>query len=186
MLTTSVTLLERVRNRENRRDRERFIRLYTPLLIRWTQSAGVPNSDCEDVVQEIVLLLLEKLASFQLDHAKGQFRGWLRTVALNRCREWLRQRRGVNSRGEYEAPLVEDPTEAFWENEYRQPLIRRALEIMKTEFEERTWRACWEHVSSGRSAAEIAAELGMTEAAVYAAKSRVLKRLRIELQELLD
>ena len=76
-------------------------------------------------------------------------------------------------------------TETFWEIEYRQQLVGRALELMQSEFQPTTWRACLE-VVSGRPAAEVAAELGITVDAVYAAKSRVLRRLRKELEGLLD
>jgi RNA polymerase sigma-70 factor, ECF subfamily len=72
------------------------------------------------------------------------------------------------------------------EAEYRQQLVSRALELMHTDFQPATWRAFWEHGVCGRPAAEVAAELGLTTGAVYAAKFRVLDRLRKELQGLLD
>ena len=52
--------------------------------------------------------------------------------------------------------------------------------------EETTWKACWECVVAGKPAAAVARDLGLTVAAVYAAKSRVLRRLREELGGLLD
>jgi RNA polymerase sigma-70 factor (ECF subfamily) len=64
--------------------------------------------------------------------------------------------------------------------------VARALQIMQADFETTTWRAAYEHIVSGRSAAEIAAELGITVGAVYAAKIRVLKRLREELEGMMD
>ncbi len=57
---------------------------------------------------------------------------------------------------------------------------------MQADFEPTTWKACWEHIVSGRSAAEVGRELGLTEGAVYVAKYRVLRRLRENLQGLLD
>ena len=76
--------------------------------------------------------------------------------------------------------------EPFDEVEYRQQLVRRALQIMQAEFEPTTWKACWESVVSGRAATEVAAELGVSVDVVYGAKSRVLRRLRQELAGLLD
>ena len=68
-----------------------------------------------------------------------------------------------------------------------QHVAARALLVMKRDFEPATWKACWEVIVSGRPAAEIAAELGLSVAAVYAARYRVLHRLRQEiLQGLLD
>jgi RNA polymerase sigma-70 factor (ECF subfamily) len=65
-------------------------------------------------------------------------------------------------------------------------MIRRALQIMRTDFEPITWKACWEYVAMDRPAAEVAAELGIKVGAVYIAKSRVLRRLRQDLAEILD
>ena len=57
---------------------------------------------------------------------------------------------------------------------------------MRTDFAESTWKACWETVVAERPAAEVAAELGMGVGAVYAAKFRILNRLRRDLRGLLD
>jgi RNA polymerase sigma-70 factor (ECF subfamily) len=81
---------------------------------------------------------------------------------------------------------VPDDAAEFSEAEYRRHLAQRALELMKVEFPPAMWPACWEHVVHGRPAAEVAAELGIAVGTVYVAKSRVLARLRQELDGLLD
>ena len=81
---------------------------------------------------------------------------------------------------------VPDPLEVHAEEEYRRYLVGRALEIMQAEFQPTTWQACWEHVVSGRSAADVAAELGITVNSVYLAKTRLLRRLREEFGEMLE
>lgn len=60
------------------------------------------------------------------------------------------------------------------------------MEIMQAQFEPRTWQAAWEMTANRLSAAETGQKLGLSEAAVYVAKSRVLRRLRQELAGLLD
>jgi RNA polymerase sigma-70 factor (ECF subfamily) len=57
---------------------------------------------------------------------------------------------------------------------------------MQAEFDERTWKACWQQTVEGRRAADVARDLDMTVNMVYLAKSRVLARLRQELEGLLD
>ena len=57
---------------------------------------------------------------------------------------------------------------------------------MQEEFQPTTWKACWEFVVNGRPAAEVAAELGISENAVFIAKCRVIQKLRLELDGLLD
>src|SRR5262249_28353420 len=110
---------------------------------------------------------------------------WLRAVTLNKWRE-KRRRQAVPANYPLPEDVPERADESFCEVEYRKYLIHRALELMQVEFQPTTWNACWEHVVSGLTAAEVARQLGISENAVYLAKSRVLRRLRIELAELMD
>jgi RNA polymerase sigma-70 factor (ECF subfamily) len=187
MDTTSPTLLARVRNTTDQAAWERFVQLYTPLLVQWSRKAGLNDADAADLVQEVLALLLRKLPEFKYD-GQGKFRAWLRTVTLNKWRELQRKRRAkpLGSDDDLLAELPQESSVAFWEKDYRQILIARALEVMRANFEDKTWRACMMTVSGGLSAGEAAKELGISEASVYQARSRVLRRLREELVELLD
>jgi RNA polymerase sigma-70 factor (ECF subfamily) len=183
--TTSVTLLERVRVRSDDRAWDRFVTLYTPFLLVCARRAGLHENDAADLVQDVFLHLLDELPKFQYDAGRKSFRGWLKTVTVNKCRErWRKRSLDTLLYPAAELAAVED--EAFWEQDYRDLLMQRALGVMQNEFETKTWRACWEFTVSGRKAADVAAELGMTEAAVFMAKSRVLKRLRQELSGLIE
>jgi RNA polymerase sigma-70 factor, ECF subfamily len=79
-----------------------------------------------------------------------------------------------------------DPAEAFWEADYRGHLVGQALRLMQKHFDETTWKACLEHILSGKSAADVGKELGLSPGAVRAAKFRVLERLQKDLAGLLD
>jgi RNA polymerase sigma-70 factor (ECF subfamily) len=130
--------------------------------------------------------LFRKLPQFHYDPERG-FRGWLRGVFhhkwVDRCRRAGRvPPNGGEGLSEVASPAALDPAEA----EEQQLLLRRALELMQEEFEPTTWQACWQRVAEGRTAAEVAAALGMTENAVHVAKSRVLRRLRQEMAGLID
>ena len=189
MDSTSVSLLGRLQTSRDDRSWRRFAELYTPLLLHWCRRAGVTQADADEVAQEVLLAVYEKLSGFER-RRDGSFRFWLRTVTFNKCRE--RQRRknpaapaadSVHWSGVGIAATGETPLEAA---EYSDRLVARALQLMQSEFEPNTWKACWEHVVSGKSAAEIGAALGMSEGAVYVAKSRVLRRLREELGDFLE
>jgi RNA polymerase sigma-70 factor (ECF subfamily) len=180
---TSPTLLDRLRQPDDPAAWARFVQLYNPILLAFTGRLGLHDNDAADLVQEVLLLLVQKLPQFQYDDA-GSFRAWLWTLMRNKAAA-LRRRRQPHAAVLPEI-AVADTLGQVGEDEYRQQLVARALEIMQSEFQPSTWKACWEHVISGRPAAEVAAELGMTAGAVYAAKFRVLARLRLELQGLLD
>ena len=64
-------------------------------------------------------------------------------------------------------------------------LYRRAVEQVRCEFEERTWQAFWLTTIEDRLPDALVDVLGMTPAAIRQAKSRVLRRLKQEMGELI-
>ena len=154
-----------------------FVDLYTPLLFHWSRRLGLNEPDAADLVQDVFLVLSQRLGTFDYDRHKS-FRGWLRTILRNKWRD--RQRRAPLPLAGGEVALDQVPSpdadDMLDETEYRQFLVSRALEVMQAEFQPTTWKACWEHVVADRPAADVARELGITPNAVYLAKSRVLRR----------
>lgn len=188
MESTPGSLLDRLKNPNESTAWTRFVHLFTPLIYREARRAGLQPADAGDLVQDVLLVLSRKMPEFQYDRQRS-FRGWLRTVTLNKLRENARRKVGRHPAGAVPADEVVDPVRfdlLLEESEYRRVICRQALDLMRAEFSPTTWQACWEHVVSGRSAAEVGAELGLSEGAVYVAKCRVLKRLRKELDGMLD
>ncbi len=188
MDTTSASLLERLRQPEQPAAWERFVELYAPLLYDWARRRGLQESDAADLIQEVFTLLLQKLPEFSYDR-HGSFRAWLRTVTLNKWRELQRRRAPtpLDAQGPVLSALTDpEPADPFWEVEYQRHLVGRVLELIRTEFQPVTWQAFWACVVAGRPAADVAREHGISLNAVYLAKSRVLRRLRRELDGLMD
>jgi RNA polymerase sigma-70 factor (ECF subfamily) len=73
-----------------------------------------------------------------------------------------------------------------WDEEHNRHVARRLCELIAVEFEPATQRAFHRLVLEGAPAKAVAAELGLSINAVYIAKSRVLQRLRQEIQGLID
>lgn len=185
---TPVSLLERLRQPGEQRAWERFVELYTPLIYHWARRVGLQDQDAADLVQDVLSTAVQKLPQFAYDPGKS-FRGWLRAVTLNRWRDNQKVRGKQPLAGDQAALAAAQSPEnadAFWEVEYRQQLVGRALDVMRAEFQPATWQACWQFVVEGKSAAQVAIELGITENAVYLAKGRVLRRLREEMAGLID
>ena len=189
MNTTSATLLDRLIRGTDQEAWERFVELYTPLLLAWCRRIGLSDADAADLAQTVFVLLYEKLPEFRYDPARS-FRAWLKTVMLNAWRNQHRKRQlgKENNSAGLDPDLIPDtdPRLQLDEEEYRVHLVRRALMLMQQNFEPTTWKACWEFVVNDRPAQDVAAELGITVNAVYLAKSRVLRNLRQELQVFLD
>lgn len=181
MEPTPASLLDRIRYREDVTAWSRFVDLYTPVLYRWARRIGLQESDACDLVQDVLAILLQKIGEFRYDPNRS-FRAWLKTVALNLVRE--RQRRGIERQlpdGDGRSLADSAESQAFWDDDYRRHLLQRAIGIMQGDFNPTTWKACWEVVVQGRPAAQVAAQFGMSVGAVYAARCRILTRLRKEL-----
>lgn len=188
MNTTPVSLLEQLRRPTDEEAWARFVALYTPLLFYWARRVGLQEPDAADLVQDVFTQLVRKLPEFAYDRHKS-FRSWLRTVTLNRWRTMQRRRAPQSLEGNPEALAAlsgPDTAAQLWEAEYAQHLAARALAVMRERFEPATWQAFWACVAESRPAAEVAAQLGISVGAVYVARSRVLARLRQELDGLLD
>lgn len=184
MHSTPASLLERVRQRSDVASWSRFVELYTPVIYGWARRAGLQEPDARDLMQDVFAVLWQNMADFEYDPAR-RFRSWLKTIALNKVRE--RQRRRKEDQLVNGEDLAENAdSDAFWEVEFRRDVLRRAIHIMKTEFQPTTWMACWGVLVEGRPAADVAASLGINIGAVYAARFRVLTRLRVELAGMLD
>jgi len=187
MNTTPVSLLERLRESVDQDAWTRFVDLYTPLIYSWGRKVGLQADDAMDLVQEVFTILVQEMPKFVYD-PNHRFRAWLKTVTLNRWRE-KRRRAGVRP----DAGTISltddiaspDGSDAFWEDEYRQHLVHRAIKLMESDFSPAAIQACLQ-VAYGRRVAEVAQELGLTAGAVCAAKCRILNRVRQELAGLLD
>jgi RNA polymerase sigma-70 factor, ECF subfamily len=189
MQSTSPTLLAKLRDPTDQASWQRFVDLYTPLLFYWGRRQGLQQGDAADLAQDVLTTLVRKLPDFAYLPEKG-FRNWLRTVTLNRWRDLGRKRKETAMGGYDDDPSFEPPDpiadSSFDQKEYNEYVYRRALEIVRRDYEETTWQACWLAVTTERTAADIGQELGLSEGAVYASKFRILKRLREELADLID
>jgi RNA polymerase sigma-70 factor (ECF subfamily) len=186
---TSASLLQRLQRPDEHEAWRRFVHLYTPLLYDLARRRlRLQPSDAADLVSEVLAHLFEKLPAFRYDPHKS-FRSWLGTVVHNKWCDLLRRRRDARLEVGDGKPVdlpQPDCTSALEEKEYHQYLLGRALQLLQSEFQENHWKACWEQLVHGRSAAEVAGELNITLNVALLAKSRGLRRLRQEMQGLLD
>jgi len=175
---------------------ERLARLYAPLVASWCYRWGVPGQDVVDLLQDVFAAVARRLDSFRKDRPSDTFRGWLLTIARNKTRDYFRRRaHEPAAAGGTDASLrfqqILDPQAAgeapdLVDATISDEILRSALESIRGEFHERTWRAFWGVVVEGRAAADVAADLGMRPGTVRVSKSRVLLRLRRELGDNCD
>jgi RNA polymerase sigma-70 factor (ECF subfamily) len=179
----SSSLLDRVRAA----DAAAWVRLadlYTPLVYRWCRQAGLQAADAADVGQQVFLAVARKVRDFRRDREGDSFRGWVRAITRNKVHDHFRARAGAAADG---GDALRDVAEAPADDPEEEGILyRRAVELIRAEFEPRTWQAFWQVVVDGRPPADVAQSLGTTPNAVYLAKARVLRRLREEFADLMD
>ena len=190
---TSLTLLGRLRT-DDPTAWGRLVHLYGPLVRQWAARRGVTAADADDVAQEVFTEVARGLAGFRRDRPADTFRGWLfgvtRNVLLRHAERVARQPQAAGGTAALERfQVVAADTDNDTDDEppaERNALYRRALALVEGEFEPKTWAMFLAHMVDGRTPAEVAATAGVSAATVRQAKSRVLRRLREEVGELLD
>ncbi len=186
MDSTSPSLMKRLANTGDDDAWSRFVELFTPLIFYWAQKAGLNSSEASELVQDVICTVFQKMPGFEYNPEKT-FRGWLRTVTINKACDLMRRKAKLQEAHGLEANIeTPDAAALFAEAEYRENLVHRALRILKSEFTDATWNAFWQYVAEGRDADQVAKDLEISVNSVYLAKSRVLRRLREEFSEVLD
>jgi RNA polymerase sigma-70 factor (ECF subfamily) len=188
MLTTSRTLLDRLRNRTDSQAWLLWLAVYEPWLRHCLERHRLQTVDVEDLLQTILVVVSQKLPAFVHSGQPGAFRAWLRRVLVNEVRNFLRarQRQAADAPPDWLDQLEDASSELSrqWDREHDQQVVRRLLATIQPDFEPQTWEAFRLLVLEDRPTTEVAQRTGMKPNALYVAKSRVLKRLRQELSGL--
>jgi RNA polymerase sigma-70 factor (ECF subfamily) len=173
---------------------QRLFQLHGPLVYSRCRSCGLQPDDAADLVQEVFLAAMKSIPSFGPDRPNSSFRRWLWGITRNKLKDhWEARGRNPQAEGGSDAQrrideLAGEGDEPSTGTEHageQAGLMRRALELIRVDFQERTWKAFWRFEIDGQPAAEVGSELGMTANAVHVAASRVRRRLREEFAELL-
>jgi RNA polymerase sigma factor (sigma-70 family) len=190
--TTRRSLLVRAQRGEESAWRDLTV-LYRPLLVGWLRRQAVPDHDLEDLMQEILMALVKYLPSFQHSGQPGAFRSWMRTIAVNRVRDYWRagHQHMLGAGGDATSALaqLEDPNSDLnrhWDDEHDRHLLRCLLAMVEQEFEPTSLQAFRRLALDGASGAAVAQELGISVASAYQAKSRILHRIRQEADGLIE
>ena len=183
---TSSSLIDRIKADEAGAW-DRLVSLYAPLLHHWCRRWKLQEDDLADVFQEVFKTVLLHIGEFRRDRKGDTFRGWLRTILRNKVLDHFRKHaREVEGGSEAnwrfsQLAAPEEPGTDPEEAAEMHRLFLRGLELIRPEFEEKTWKAFWRTAIDGQSPQDVGSELSMTPGAVRVSKSRVLQRLREEL-----
>jgi RNA polymerase sigma-70 factor, ECF subfamily len=189
--SVSSTLLDQIRARQPEAW-QRLVDLYGPVVYRWCRQLGMTEADAADAVQDVFAAVASGAGRFRREGPGHSFGAWLRTITRSKVCDHFRRRRGLlDAEGGTAAQqrLLDLPEPADESRSMSATLnpdsrfARRALEVVRAEFEPRTWDAFWRIAVEGQTPAEVAEAMQLSLPAVYQAKSRVLRRLRREMSD---
>jgi RNA polymerase sigma factor (sigma-70 family) len=189
---TRASLLVRIRDGRDIAAWQQFVQMYAPIVYGFARRRGLQDADAADLMQEVLRSVAAAAGRLEYDPKRGSFRAWLFTVTRSKLYNLLdRQRRQVRGSGDSAAHQRLDEQAGrdgadIWEHEYQTRLAALAMERVRGEFHDATWQAFLLTAIEGKPARAAGETLQMSAGAVYVAKSRVLARLREEVQKLQD
>jgi RNA polymerase sigma-70 factor (ECF subfamily) len=187
--STRASLLLRIRDAQDSCAWNEFAQLYAPIIYAFGRRRGLQDADAADVTQEVLRAVSRSAGRFEYQADRGGFRHWLFTVTRNEVNDFLaRGRRVPTAVGDtvvkelaQQSQPVEEGT--CWAEECQKHLLDWAAEQVRRDVRESTWQAFWQTAVEGKSVEEVARALGISVGAVYIAKSRVVARLREQIEE---
>jgi RNA polymerase sigma-70 factor (ECF subfamily) len=190
--STRPSLLVRLRDGRDGDAWRQFVEVYGPLLYGFARKQGLQDADAADLMQESLRVVAGAVKGLEYDPQRGSFRGWLFTVFRNQLLRF-RSRQGRAGQGSgdpaahsllMEVPAPGEDSTALWQQEYRRRQFAWAADRVRGQVQPATWQAFWQTAVEGQSGQEVAEALGMSVAAVYLAKSRVMARIKQEIRQL--
>ncbi|MCB9844967.1 MAG: sigma-70 family RNA polymerase sigma factor [Phycisphaeraceae bacterium] len=178
---TTSQLLEGLLDPGNRPVWAEFDARYRPILRSWSLRLGLSEADADDIAQETLTRFVQDYRSGKYDPAKGRLRAWLIGIARYRIIDRRRSLARSPARVSAIDPVAgEQELDRVWDQEHRAAILREAMDRLREEtaLGQSTIDAFVRFALDGRSAAEVAREIGISADSVYAAKKRCLCRLR--------
>ena len=187
---TRASLLVRVRDPSDQAAWYEFVEIYRPIILRLARQKGMQETDADDVAQRVLAAVAKAVEQREHDPKRAKFRTWLNRVAHNAILNALT--RGMPDRGSGDSALLAalnqresntGPDSDLRRLEHRREVFRWAARQVHKEFQQATWDAFWLTAVEGRRVDVVAEELAKKPGAIYAARSRIIRRIQEKVTE---
>jgi RNA polymerase sigma-70 factor (ECF subfamily) len=181
---TRASLLVRLRDPRDDAAWAQFVKLYGPIVYGYARKEGLQDADAADLSQEVLRAVAGAVTHLEYDPRRGAFRNWLFTVVRRKLASWRRARscrRDASNPTDPVLLLEECPAPVCaedWDAEWEQRVFAWACNEVRKEVAESTWQAFWRTAIEDQPGKQVAADLGISAAAVYNARSRIRTRLK--------
>jgi RNA polymerase sigma-70 factor (ECF subfamily) len=187
---TRASLLIRVRNPADQAAWHEFVEIYRPIILRLARQKGMQEADADDVAQQVLVAVAKAAQQREHDRKRAKFRTWLNRVAHNAILNALSRARPDRGSGDSAMLAVlsgheshTGPDSDLLRLEHRREVFRWAARQVRKEFHRATWDAFWLTAVEGRAVEDVAEGLGKNRGAIYAARSRVIRRIQEKVTE---
>jgi RNA polymerase sigma-70 factor (ECF subfamily) len=167
-----------------------FAERYGAKIYGWCRCWHLQEADAEDVTQEVLAKLAQKMQSFAYDPGRS-FRAWLKTVVHHAWRDFVgsreRHETGSGDTGVLEmlqSIQARDDLAAELDEEFARELLDEAMARVQARVQPHTWEAFRLLALDGLSGAIVAGRLGMKVATAFVARSKVQKMIEEEVRRL--
>jgi len=187
---TRASLLIRVRDPADQAAWHEFVEIYRPVILRLARQKGMQEADADDIAQQVLIAVAKAVEQREHDPKRAKFRTWLNHVAHNAILNALT--RGRPDRGSGDSAVIAalnqheshaGPDSDLLRLEHRREVFRWAARQVRKEFHQTTWDAFWRTAVDGRTVEVVAQELSKNRGAIYAARSRVMRRIQEKVTE---
>jgi len=189
---TRQSLLVRLVDRSDQEAWHEFAQIYGPVVYRLALRKGLQHADAEDLAQQVLTAVSRAIDRWQTDPTRAKFRTWLHRIAHNLIINALTRAapdRAAGDTGTFDQlhrAAADGPDSDLVRFEFRREVFRWAAEQIHNEFRAGTWDAFWLTAVEERPIEDVAKRIGMSCGAIYAARSRVMKRLKEKVLEFDD
>ena len=191
---TSLSLLVRAKEHDEHAW-ESIVTIYGPLVYRLCRVKNIQAEDARDISQDVFRSAFRNIQSFRRDRPGDSFRAWLLKITSNKIIDYFRrqQQKPPAKGGTDMQTKIHQIPDLHWDSstdgavfDSTSNVIKRAIDMAKGDFATNTWEAFWQTTVEGRATEEVAEHLHLSKWSVYQAKSRVLRRIREDLNGMLD
>jgi RNA polymerase sigma-70 factor (ECF subfamily) len=186
---TRPSLIVRLKDRADDGAWFEFTEIYRPVVFRLASRRGMQPADADDLAQQVLSAVARVIDRWEGDPQRARFRTWLARIATNAILNALTRRPHDRGAGGSElndlldARPTNDACSDLIRMEHRREVFRWAARQVRPEFQPETWDAFWLTAVDGRDVADVARELNRSPGSIYAARSRVMRRLREKVAE---
>ena len=183
---TRFSLIERLKRPSEMDAWSEFASIYQPLIVDICRNKGLQHADANDVAQEVLSRVSKSIGKFDSEKTGATFRGWLYRITRNLTVDFFRRRNKdplKNAVASDEFQDLVDPTadeSLEFQLGFQKQLFLVVAQSVESQVQPKTWSAFWKVEVERQDPADVARELGISRGAVYVSKSRVITKLKKE------